>query len=195
MRKVILLGILLSVMGCDENPTPSSMPKSAPQQIRVIVEEYTGVESDQVPLGKCIAVPYPKIIKEDPSSLSLLQGALQKAPTLATDDAVWIYLTPKTRLTTLDFVKQNNLSQRSRNAFFLSFDFIRYAGPIKDLPSPMSCVVGFRLGKLPTGRYKVSVMNSDLEYQRIGKEAEATPVLKDRIHPGAFWYQIEFKVN
>ena len=196
MRTAIVIALLLGVIGCTGKPSAPPASARAPQRIRVMVEKYSGRESTHVPLGKCAAVVYPPIIKEIPSFLGLLQEALRNPPVLTPDDDIWVCVTPKRQLlAALDFVKRNNLSQRTGNRFSLSFDFVQYAGPIEEHPGNMLCVIGFHLGKLPKGTYKVSIMNSFLQYQSVGKESEAKLVPKTKIHPDTFWYETEFAVK
>ncbi len=159
-----------------------------------IVEYYYGKDSENVPLGKCVATAFPQIVRDRPASLSLLQEALHKPLKLTPYNDIIIIITPKELLTEYDFIKPNKYSKWENSVAHLSFDFIKYKGETLTKPRPMSCVIEFNLGRLKPGKYRASVMNSYLEYSQEGKESEAKVVPKSRIHPPTFWHEIEFTI-
>ena len=192
-RRLLLLVLALSpIAGCHSSSEPT--PQSAPRHIRMLVSRYEGVHCAEVPLGKCVVAPSQATLTI-PSPLALLKQALSAQQEITDQDDVWVYVTPKRQLTVLDFVQSNEHSGVKNGTIHLSFDFIQYDGDVGDLPSPMSCVLAFHIGRLDEGRYKLSVMNSYLHYLQMGKESEATPVPKHAIHPDIFWHQLEFPVK
>ena len=194
MRKVIclLLVFTLSIFAGVANPSSGA---GQPTVISMYTQRFIGEQCETVTLSKCVAVAYP-IERDAPISyLALMQKALRKRPSLHTGDDICILLTPKRMLIDLDYIKANQYSLWNDRTVTLSFDFVAYAGLIKHLPDQMSCVIMFQLGKLPAGDYRVSVMNGYFEYFEIGKESDAKPVPKTRIHPDTFWYDIGFTVD
>ena len=196
MKSLAIVLAMLGIAGCvGTSSVPSTSKPDNPQYIHVMAEKYYGRECHQVPLAKCVPIVYPPVIKEIPSFLGLLKESSKKPPVLTSEDDVWICVTPRRKLLTLDVVRTNMLSKRTENGTALSFDFIQYTGPIEEHPGNMTCVMAFQLGKLPKGVYKVSVLDSYLSYNKIGEEVKATLVPKLGIHPNTFWYEIALTVK